>query len=146
PSRLIRKLQEKIPQNSIPWEYCNMVEPDPQRRLKLRISHDRLSQLHPADFADIIEELGPAEREVLFETFNAEFAAEALEEVDPTTQISTLNSLERDRVADILEEMAPDSAADLLNSLDDAESEGILEEMEDEQAADVEELLDYDED
>lgn len=146
PRRLIRKLQDKFSENSIPWEYCNIVEPDPQRRLKLLISHDRLSQLHPSDLADIVEELGPAEREVLFETFNTEFAAEALEEVDPKIQVSILNSLDQDRAADILEEMAPDSAADLLNALDDVQSEEILEEMEDEPAADVEELLDYDED
>lgn len=146
PRRLIRRLQQKFPEIAIPWEYCNIVEPDPQRRLKLLISHDRLSQLHPADLADIVEELGPAEREVLFETFNTDIAAEALEEVEPKIQVSILNSLDQDRAADILEEMAPDSAADLLNALDDEQSEEILEEMEDEPAADVEELLDYDED
>ncbi len=146
PHRLIRRLQQKFPEIAIPWEYCNIVEPDPQRRLKLLISHDRLSQIHPADLADIVEELGPAEREVLFETFKTDIAAEALEEVDPKIQVSILNSLDQDRAADILEEMAPDSAADLLNALDDEQSEEILEEMEDEPAADVEELLDYDED
>ena len=146
PRATIRKLQLRVPENRIPWEYCNIVEPDPQRRLKLLISHDRLSLLHPADIADIIEELGPAEREVLFETFGTEFAAQALEEVDQKIQISILNSLDHDRAADILEEMAPDSAADLLNALDDQRSEDILEEMEDEPAADVEQLLEYDED
>jgi CBS domain-containing protein len=146
PRRLIRRLQQKFPEIAIPWEYCNIVEPDPQRRLKLLISHDRLSQIHPADLADIVEELGPAEREVLFETFKTDVAAEALEEVEPKIQVSILNSLDQDRAADILEEMAPDSAADLLNALDDEHSEEILEEMEDEPAADVEELLDYDED
>ena len=146
PRRLIRRLQQKFPEIAIPWEYCNIVEPDPQRRLKLLISHDRLSQIHPADLADIVEELGPAEREVLFETFKTDIAAEALEEVEPKIQVSILNSLDQDRAADILEEMAPDSAADLLNALDDEQSEEILEEMEDEPAADVEELLDYDED
>jgi CBS domain-containing protein len=146
PRGTIRKLQLRIPENRIPWEYCNIVEPDPQRRLKLLISHDRLGLLHPADLADIVEELGPAEREVLFETFGTEFAAQALEEVDQKIQISILNSLDHDRAADILEEMAPDSAADLLNALDEQRSEDILEEMEDEPAADVEELLEYDKD
>ncbi len=146
PRSTIRKLQMRVPENLIPWEYCNIVEPDPQRRLKLLISHDRLSLLHPADLADIVEELGPAERESLFETFGTEFAAQALEEVDQKIQISILNSLDQDRAADILQEMAPDSAADLLNALDEQRSEDILEEMEDEPAADVEKLLEYDED
>ncbi len=146
PQRVIRKFQAKLGHNAIPWEYCNIVEPDPQRRLKLRIQHDRLGQLHPADLADIVEELGPAEREALFETLAPQVVAEALEEVDPKIQVSILNSLDDDRAAEILDEMAPDSAADLLNALDEQRSEEILEEMEDEPAADVEELLDYDED
>ena len=146
PHGLIRKLQSKFKSNSIPWEYTNIVEPDPQRRLKLRISHDRIGQLHPADVADIIEELGPAEREALFETLDEEVAAQTLEEVDPKLQVGILHSLEKERVADILEEMEPDAAADLLSGLEAEESEEILEEMEDEPAADVEELLEYDED
>ncbi len=143
PHRVIRKLQMRFKQNSIPWEYCNIVEPDPQRRLKLRISHDRIGQLHPADVADIIEELGPAEREALFETLDDQVAALALGEIDPKLQAGILHSLDKERIAEILEEMEPDAAADLLNSLEDHESDEILEEMEDEPAADVEELLDY---
>ena len=143
PHGVIRKLQSRFKQNSIPWEYCNIVEPDPQRRLKLRISHDRIGQLHPADVADIIEELGPAERGALFETLDNQVAAQALGEIDPKLHAAILHSLEKERVAEILDEMEPDAAADLLNSLEDAESEEILEEMEDEPAADVEELLEY---
>ena len=146
PQGVIRKLQARLANNAIAWEYCNIVEPDPQRRLKLRIQHDRLGQIHPADLADIVEELGPAEREALFETLDPEVVAETLEEVEPKIQVSIVNSLDDDRAADILDEMAPDSAADLLNALDEERSEEILEEMEDEPAADVEELLEYDED
>jgi Mg/Co/Ni transporter MgtE len=146
PHQVIRKLQARFRQNAIPWEYCNIVEPDAQRRLKLRISHDRINQLHPADVADIIEELGPAEREALFETLDEHVAAQALEEIDPKLQAGILHSLDKERVAEILEEMEPDAAADLLNSLEEHESDEILEEMEDEPAADVEELLEYPED
>lgn len=146
PKGVIRGLQAKFAPSSIPWEYCNIVEPDPSRRLKLRISHSRLGQIHPADLADIVEELGVAEREAVFETLDAEVAAEALEEVEPKIQVSILHSLDHDRAADILDEMAPDSAADLLKALDDESSGQILEEMEDEPAADVEQLLEYDED
>ena len=62
---------------------ANMVEPDPQRRLRLNISHTQLEEMHPADLADIVEELGPAEREAIFETIDSEVAADALSEVDP---------------------------------------------------------------
>ena len=48
----IRRLQNVIPPHSIPWEVCNIVEPDPQRRLRLNISTDLLEKMHPADLAE----------------------------------------------------------------------------------------------
>ncbi len=146
PAKTIRRLQERIKPNSIPWEYCNIVEPDPRRRLKLRISHDRLAQLHPADLADIVEELAPAEREALFETLDEHVAAEALSEIKPRIQTSILASLDKHRAADIVEEMAPDSAADALGELEEETSQEILHDMEQVPAAEVEELLEYKED
>jgi magnesium transporter len=146
PARTIRSIGARIAPNSIPWEYCNIVEPDSRRRLKLRISHDRIGQLHPADVADIIEELGPAERGALFETLDKVVAAQTLEEVDQKIQISVLHNLDKETAAEILDEMAPDAAADILNALNEEKSEQILDEMEEETKADVGELLDYDED
>jgi sporulation protein YlmC with PRC-barrel domain len=93
PNSTIRRIQQRIKPNSIPWEYCNIVEPDPRRRLKLRISHHRLGQLHPADLADIVEELAPPEREAVFRTLDDEVAAEALTEIKPKVQVSILKGL-----------------------------------------------------
>ena len=146
PPRVIRKLQRPIPPKSIRWEFCNIVEPDPQRRLRLNIDHDKLEQLHPADLADIMEELGPAERGAIFETIDSEVAAEALSEIDPKMQASILESLEPEKAADIVEEMAPDEAADLLGELEESASEEILEEMEVAPETEVRELLAYKED
>ena len=39
PTTLVRKLQNKLPQRSIRWEFVNLIEPDPLRRVKLRITH-----------------------------------------------------------------------------------------------------------
>ncbi len=146
PNRVIRKIQHRIKPNSIAWEYCNIIEPDPQRRLKLRISHERLGRLHPADLADIVEELAPPEREALFETLDDEVAAETLTEVDPKIQAGILKSLDKERAADIVEEMAPDSAADALGELEAEKSQEILQDMEQVPAAEVEELLEYEAD
>jgi Mg/Co/Ni transporter MgtE len=123
-----------------------MVEPDPQRRLRLNISNQALEQIHPADLADIVEELGPAEREAIFETIDSEVAAEALSEVDPKMQASILESLEPEKAADIVEEMSPDEAADVLSELEEETSEEILEEMDSAEKTEVQELLEYDED
>ncbi len=146
PNKLIRRVQERIKPNSIPWQYCNIVEPDPQRRLRLRISHDRLGELHPADLADIIEDLAPAERGALFETLGDEVAAETLGEVDPKIQVSILKALDKERAADIVEEMEPDLAADVLDQLEEEKSREILQDMEQVPKAEVEELLEYESD
>ncbi len=146
PRRVIRRLQSRIPPSSISWGLCNIVEPDPQRRLRLNISMEPLENMHPADLADIVEELSHEDREAIFEAIDTEVAAEALSEMEPELQAQIIESLETEKAADILEEMDPDEAADVLGELEEETSEEILEEMESEPKAEVEELLEYDED
>ncbi len=146
PRSWIRRLQEPIQPNSIRWEFCNILEADPQRRLRLNISNKLLEDMHPADLADIVEELSPDDREAIFETIDSEVAADALSEVDPDIQASILESLETEKAAEIVEGMAPDEAADLLAELEEETSQEILEEMDIEPKADVAELLEFEED
>jgi CBS domain-containing protein len=146
PRAAVHKLLNRIPAKAIPWDFVDLIETDPARRVKLKISHERLGSLHPADIADIVEELTPAEREAVFETLDEEVAAEALEEVTLKVRQSIITSLDSDRAADIVEEMDPDAAADLLAELAPEHSEEILEEMEPEERKDVEELLEFRED
>ena len=146
PRRLIRRLQQPISPNSIRWEFCNILESDPQRRLQLNISNRLLEEMHPADLADIVEDLSPDDREAIFESIDSEVAAEALSEVDPDIQASILESLETEKAAEIVEEMSPDEAADLLAELEESTSQEILDEMDVEPKADVSELLSFEED
>src|SRR5579885_2604513 len=76
PPRWVRRLQVRIPPHSIRWEFCNILEPDPQRRLRLNISNRLLEDMHPADLADIVEKLSPQDREAIFENIDHEVAAE----------------------------------------------------------------------
>jgi sporulation protein YlmC with PRC-barrel domain/CBS domain-containing protein len=147
PPAWIRRLQRAIPPNSISWEFANVVEPDPLRRLRLNISYAKLEEMHPADLADIVEELGPAEREAIFDSIDSEAAADALSEVeDPKMQANILESLEPEKAADIVEEMAPDEAADILSELEEETSEEILDEMDSAPKTEVRELLEFRED
>lgn len=146
PPRLVRRLQGRIAPNSIRWEFCNILEPDPQRRLRLNISNKLLEGMHPADLADIVEELSPEDREAIFENIDSEVAAEALTEVDPEIQASILESLETETAAEIVEEMSPDHAADVLNEMGAEATEEILEEMDREPKTGLRELLEFEED
>ena len=130
-------------QSCSPARSPTRAEADPQRRLRLNISNKILEQMHPADLADIVEELSPDDREAIFETIDHEVAAETLSEIEPDVQASILESLETEKAADIVEEMSPHEAADVLAELGEETSEEILEEMEVEPKAEVEELLEY---
>jgi magnesium transporter len=143
PSFTLRALLARIPPRVIPWEYVDLLVTDPARRVKLKIAYDGLAKLHPADIADIVEDLAPAEREAVFETIDEEVAAEALEEIDPDIQVSIVESLDKDRAADIVEEMDPDAAADLLGDLPEEQSGEILKEMEPEERREVSQLLEF---
>src|SRR4051812_12825994 len=146
PRGALRALLSKIPARQIPWEFVDLIETDPARRVKLKIAHDRLSRLHPADIADILEELAPAQRESVFESLDEEIAADVVEEIDPKLQASLVESLEPEHAADIVEEMDPDAAADLLENLPEETSDEILEEMEPEEREEVSELLEFEDD
>lgn len=143
PRTALNKLLQQIPPRSIPWNFVDVIETDPARRVKLKISHEGLAKLHPADIADIVEELAPDEREAVFETLDEETAAEALEEVEPRVQKAIVESLDSQRAADIVEEMNPDAAADLLGELPEDRTEQILVQMEPEERKEVAELLEH---
>jgi len=145
PLAALRALLRKIPVRAIPWEFVDLIETDPARRVKLKISHERLARLHPADIADIVEELAPDEREAVFETLDEDVAAEALEEVEPKVQKAIVESLDSNRAADIVEEMDPDAAADLLADLPEERTSEILLEMQPEERKEVSELLEFEE-
>jgi magnesium transporter len=143
PAAALRALLLRVPPREIPWDFVDIIETDPARRVKLKISNERLAKLHPADIADIVENLAPDEREAVFETLEEGVAAGALEELEPKVQKAVLESLDSDRAADIVEEMEPDAAADLLADLSDERTEAILVQMHPEERREVTDLLEF---
>ncbi|MGA7856268.1 MAG: CBS domain-containing protein [Candidatus Acidiferrales bacterium] len=143
PPMAIRRIQKKLPPRKILWEFVNLIEPDPLRRVKLRMTSEKLAALHPADLADIMEELSPDERQGIISSLDEESAAETITELDKRLQTQVVEKLDPERAADIIEEMSPDVAADLLASLDSETSQEVLGEMEHREAHDVEALLKF---
>ncbi len=128
-----------LPDQFITWRFVQPVSsPD---LLRLKIAESRLAQLHPADIADIIEELDIRQRVAVFQSLDVETAAETLEETDPKIQVSLIEDMEVAKASDIIEEMSLSDAADLLADLPKDKAEGILKEMEQDIAEDVKELL-----
>jgi magnesium transporter len=142
---VIRGLATKLPTRVIPWEFVNLIEPDPLRRVKLRITHQKLERMHPADLADIMEDLSPVERQSIIASLDEETAAEALAELDKRLTTQIVETMDPEKAADILEEMDPDQAADVIAGLTPESSREVLREMPGEEAREVRELLKFDE-
>jgi magnesium transporter len=141
---MIRRLQSGLPQSTIRWEFVNLVEPDPLRRVKLRITHEKLENLHPADLAAIMEDLSAAERQGIIASLDEETAGAVLAELDERLTTQIVEKLDPGKAADILEEMAPDAAADVLADLPKQTFDDVLDEMPGHEAREVRGLLEFD--
>jgi CBS domain-containing protein len=141
-AHLVKLLGLKVGEGIIPWHTTEPIHKDPTR-LHLRVAQDRLARMHPADLAEIIEELGYHQRTRLFAELTDEQLADLIEESEPDMQSAILLELEPERAADVLEEMEPDEAADALGELDEREAEALIGLMEPREAAEVQQLLTY---
>jgi CBS domain-containing protein len=142
---LARNLRVPVPERYIDWEDVDPVETS-IASIKLRVPHQGLAELHPADLATIIDQLAPKDRAGVLASLDDEAVADVIEEMEPDTQVEVLEDLTPERAADILEEMSPDDAADLVADLSDESRDEILALMESDEKAEVQELLAYPED
>jgi magnesium transporter len=138
---LVGRFKREMPQGIISWDDVELLPGDQPMRLK--VPGDKITELHPADLAEIISDLTRAESGKLLESLDVKTVADTLEEVEPEFQASLVETMPDEKVADVLEEMAPDEAADLLAELPQDRSQELLNLMQDEEAEDVRKLLTY---
>ena len=104
-----------------------------------------LSQLRPADLADLIEDLAGREQGALIEMLDPDLAADALEEMEDDELEGLLRGLSAERSAELLARMEPDESAEVLRDLDDEHRESILSAMESGTAKQLRQLVSFDE-
>ena len=112
-------------------------------QVQLNVSHTKLADLHPADIADILEQLDVEEAGAMLERLDTEMAADTLNEVEYPLQFELLNELDPERASDLLERLAPDDAADILADIPRAQAEQLLSLMPTEESQPIRELLRY---
>jgi magnesium transporter len=124
------------------WQFIQHLE-EKTAALQLRTERAKLDQLHPADLADLIEDLDYKKRTDFIEDLDVEVAAEAFAEMERDTQIEILEHMDNVQASDLLEEMAPDEAADILGELPEDKADALLKLMEPEEAQEVRRLMVY---
>ncbi len=142
--RLTRRRRSAATGGVISWDDVELISSDEPMRLK--VPGDRMSELHPADLAEILSDLSRQDGSKLLESLDNEALADALEEVEPEFQASLVEQFPDERLADVLEEMEADEAADLLAELPEERSQELLKLMDNEDAEDIKKLLEYPED
>ncbi|MBF0313040.1 MAG: magnesium transporter [Oligoflexia bacterium] len=135
-------------EGAISWKYVHAI-PDKsiKKHVELNVANEDIENIHPADLADILEDLNLQGRKQLFGQLDPEIQAQTLSEIDMDKQVSLLEDVAPEVTAKIIENMDPDEAADVLSEFDDAEVDEIISQIHDNEVQEeIQELLDYDED
>jgi len=140
-----RAIRHPLRPQLISWAFIQPLEPKLDR-LTLSVSREAVSDLHPADIAQIMSDLAPDERQEFFEKLDPETAAEALHELTPEVQADIITEMDKEQAADIIEQMPPDEAADVIADLPTDKAQELLQLMEKEEAEDIHELLHHEDD
>ncbi|MCL0083148.1 magnesium transporter [Thermodesulfovibrionales bacterium] len=142
---LLKLFRIHLTDKLISWKYIQPIKPA-LKTIALTVPHQMISELHPADVADIISQISQDEVFNLFRDFDIKTAAAALRELKPDMQIKIIDTMDIEKSADVIEEMPPDNATDILNNLPVEKARKILEQIRKKEAEDIQELLGHKED
>lgn len=137
--KIIRK---KLTDTVVMWDDVESLEFFGDN-LKISIPYKKISKLHPADIADIIEEVDLKYRNKIFESLDEDTAADTLEEIEPDVQADIVESLSDSKINEIVNNMSNDEIADLLEEVDDDTKEKILLNLESDDEETVRDLMKY---
>ena len=107
-----------------------------------------LEDLHPADIAELYQELDLEEAEFLYKLLDGDTAADVLMELDEDDRRKLLSTMPAEEIAkQFIDHLDTDDAGDIMQELDADDRDEILSHIDDvEQAGDIIDLLKYDED
>ncbi len=139
---IAKPMRVKSNENIIAWADIDTLNQD-YSKLKLKVPKQSIKKLHPADIAEIVDQLGLNESLNILNSLDDEAAADTLEEVSPERQAYLLEGMDSQRAAEILDEMDPDDAADVLGDLPEEKAEELLGLLEPKESKDIRILLKY---
>lgn len=127
-------------------EYLEKIK-DIIQRQDAEAARAELEHLHPADIAELYQNLELDEAEFLYGLLDEETAADVLVELDEDDQQKLLEGMPSEEIAKQIEHLDSDDAVDIIQQLDEEDRDEVLAHIDDvEQAGDIIDLLKYDED
>jgi len=106
----------------------------------------KINELHPADIAQIINQLPGEFKQNAFSLLTPDVASEVLPDLYDNLREDILESINQPRLVEIMDEMDSDEAADIAAELDEEQLKDVLEKIDKEDSEEIKELLVYDED
>ncbi|MEK6613820.1 MAG: CBS domain-containing protein [Candidatus Binatota bacterium] len=131
-------LGKKIPEQLIGWDHVQDLSGG-----KISIPSKTITDLHPADVAQIISQVRPDEKTFIFSTLSNNTAAEALHELEPMLAAVLIAKLDTKKALGILEKMPADEVADILGDLPSEKSQQLLSLMRVRKATQIRKLLQH---
>ena len=141
-------LSRRLPRRTgdyVPWDDVNLISLR-LSRLNFVEAFGELAELHPADIADIVSQVGARERAAVLAALNAPLAADTLQEMDDEERAGALVEMPVERAAKLLEKMDADVAADMLADLPEELAEELLSRQSAQRESDLRRLADHAED
>ena len=124
-------------------EIKRMIEAGPEARKQLE---EYLAATHPADLADILEQLEEEERKILFSLLPAEVASETLAETGESHQEELIESMDDETLQEVFEELRDDDATDIVQELSEQQAERVMRVIDVEDLEEIQTLMKYSDD
>ena len=106
-----------------------------------------IADLHPADVAELIQQLDEEQAMFIFDLLDEDTAADVLMELDEDERKKLIDDMPAEEIAKQIDHLDTDDAVDLIQQLDEEDRDEVLSHIDDvEQAGDIIDLLKYDED
>ncbi len=144
-AQFIYSLADKIREQTISWSYIQRLPEDLGRfrgDVRLNVLRERLSDMHPVDLADILEEMDHDQRVEVFDALEPEQASDTLEEIEPSVQRDLVSSLDVEKVGRLVGDMTTAQAADVLSILSASDADDILALVDPEDARKIKAIMD----
>jgi magnesium transporter len=134
--------RKKVPDTLIGWDHVEQLKTGRVKGM-ITVPAKHVSEMHPADIANIISQVHSEERTAIFASLADKTAAESLHELEPKIQALLLLTVDTKKALGVLEKMPLDEVADVLGDIPPEKANEFLRLMRPKKSAAVNKLLSH---